>query len=133
MDFVSPWTPAPSRASLGGLPTPDGNPDFGACVVCGQPIGGERHWHHRGTETHARCKDWRGEAFPYEWELDRLRKLSRALRNMTRAVDAAGIWLAAVKRAWPRDAHVRLDQWGARRTRLADELREFVERVGRLK
>jgi hypothetical protein len=48
-------------------------------------------------------------------------------------VDEAGVWLAGVKARWPADARVRLDQWAVKRTRLAAELRAFVERVERQK
>lgn len=77
--------------------------------------------------------DWTDAPFPYEWELDRLRRLSRTLRWALWHVDSAGVWLAGVKAAWPRDANVRLAQWTIKRTQLADKIRGLVERVGKLK
>jgi hypothetical protein len=103
------------------------------CPVCGKPTGTEPSWFDGQRLVHAGCRDWTDHRFPYDWELERLRKISRALRAATRAVDEAGVWLAAVKRAWPRDANVRLDQWGVKRTVLSEELRSLVARLDKLK
>lgn len=113
--------------------TPDCAPQHGsACPVCGAPIAGAPSRFNGERLVHARCVDWGARSFPYDWELERLRKLSRTLRAATRAVDEAG-GLAGAKARWPRDAQVRLYQWAVRRTRLGEVLRGFVERIERLK
>lgn len=113
--------------------TPAPPPKFEACPVCGRPPDAEPSWFDGKELVHARCVDWAKRPFPYDWELERLRKLLRALRTATRAVDEAGIWLAGVKERWPRDANARLDQWGVKRTRLRAELRSLIERLDKLK
>jgi hypothetical protein len=113
--------------------TPAPPPSLSTCPVCGEPTSTEPTWFDGEHLVHARCRNWEGQPFPFDWELERLRKLSRALRGALHSVDEAGVWLASVKARWPADARVRLDQWAVRRTRLAAELREFAERVGRLK
>lgn len=113
--------------------TPSGPPKLDmTCPVCRRPIDVvEGGWREGDALVHTRCVDWAKRPFPFDWELDRLRRLSRLLRRSVRAVDDAGVWLAAVKRDWPRNAGVRLAQWGAKRARLDEELRELLERLGK--
>lgn len=113
--------------------TPSGPPKLDmTCPVCGRPIDViEGGWRESEALVHTGCVDWAKRPFPFDWELDRLRRLSRLLRRTVRAVDDAGVWLAAVKRDWPRNAGVRLAQWGAKRARLDEELRELLERLGK--
>jgi hypothetical protein len=90
-------------------------------------------WYNGKGLTHARCMDWSEQPFPFDWELDRLRRLSRALRRTLRAIDDAGVWLAGVKARWPLDARLRLDQWAVKRVRVGEAVRDAIERVGKLK
>lgn len=131
---LSPWTPPRSCADPARLRSTPAPPlELQNCPVCGKPNGTEPSWFDGQRLVHARCIDWGQRSFPYDWELERLRKLSRALRVTTRIVDEAGMWLASVKARWPADAQVRLDQWAVRRTRLREQLRSFVERLDKLK
>ena len=74
--------------------TPSGPPKLDmTCPACGHPIDvTEGGWREGEALLHTGCVDWAKRPFPFDWELDRLRRLSRLLRRTVRAVDDAGVW-----------------------------------------
>jgi hypothetical protein len=109
------------------------SPEFSRCSVCNEPCQpwAERCWNDGDRLVHERCKNWNGAPFPFGWELDRLRRVSRTLRRAQRAVDAAGMWLATMERHWPEAAVARLASWAEMRDRLREELAKVATEVTR--
>jgi hypothetical protein len=108
-------------------------PEFSLCSVCQKPCQPwrERCWNDGDHLVHEACKNWDAAPFPFGWELERLRHLSRALRRTQRAVDAAGVWLATLARNWPQDATARLNDWATMRERLRQELLRLASDLGK--
>lgn len=90
-----------------------------ACAVCGQELGAERWWvipgqYPRGE--HERCRDWNAYPFPFDRQLDELRKIFRkvagqdGLTTGRLVTEAAGRELRALEVRWPREALAVLDE-----------------------
>ena len=81
-------------------------PEHGVCLVCGAPLGGERHWiTELPNGVHDRCKDWSTSPFPFERDLKRLWAKKREIKAAIQAVEEAGVGLRNLERRWPpRDA-----------------------------
>lgn len=84
-------------------------PKVGRCLVCERPLGAKQHdiTALPGGE-HLSCRNRRSfqNSFPWEEQLDSLRKLAVLFQRQYRQIVETGRWLASVKRGWPgtRDA-----------------------------
>jgi hypothetical protein len=75
---------------------------------------------------HTTCIDWAFKPFPLTSEVNRLRQQWRALRAATLAVEAAGQWLAELKKRWPRGGAESMLEW----ERMKRQLQDLIRRVG---
>lgn len=63
------------------------------------------------TLLHTECVDWETRAFPFEWELARMRKQFVALREAAKALTQAGRWMRQLRARWPRGAARGVEEW----------------------
>ena len=93
--------------STHGFTTPSPPPAPAAsCVACGKPFEGfHRGW--GGTHCTA-CVDWAAKAFPFAWEIARLKKRWRAF-----------------ERRWPEGAVKGVEEW----LHLKGKVESFVRKV----
>jgi hypothetical protein len=74
------------------------------CVICGGALDGtEPFWcvaYPRGA--HTRCIDWSERPFPFERQLELLRRVWRATTHARarREIARVGAWLASLERKW---------------------------------
>ena len=107
-------------------------PSSDRCETCGQPRGGGPVWmlEHPRWE-HAACRDWSRRAFPYEWKLNHLRLLVRALKRASALTLRAGVFLNKLRGRWPAGAREGLDELAQLESALDDALRTLRERIDR--
>jgi len=90
-----------------------------ACAICGNELGAERWWvipgeYPRGE--HERCRDWSAYPFPFERQLDELRKIYRRVAGQAGlaagrlVTEAAGRELRGLEARWPHEALAILDE-----------------------
>lgn len=105
-------------------------PRSGRCLVCGRPLDDAPYWitaHPDGEHTH--CRNWEAIPFPFERDLQELRRVAGGLARAYRQVVAVGQWLAAVRRRWPRGAKRSVYEYEARKADLRERLARLSKSV----
>lgn len=91
--------------------------------MCDRPLDEAPFWvtdHPDGEHTH--CRDWSAAPFPFEYDLEELRKLARILSSTYRQVVEVGKWLKALKQRWPSGAKRGVHQYQAKKADLRERL-----------
>lgn len=99
--------------------------------MCGKPLD-DKYWvieHPRAVHQH--CRRWELERFPFEGDLQWMRRIARVLRRAFREVVKDGRWLAEAERNWPNAARVLAGEWHERKQRLEHHLAKLGDRLGR--
>lgn len=97
-------------------------PEDGRCLLCNRPLGADPHFITELPDgEHSSCREitLTGAAFPFDAQIDRLRRLARMLKNQLAMVVETGKWIVTIKSQWPK-------------TRGAFEIHR-VERIRKLK
>ncbi|MEM1031921.1 MAG: hypothetical protein AAGN82_16350 [Myxococcota bacterium] len=103
----------------------------GRCLVCGARLGARGPYFivNHPDGVHAACRDWAGEPFPFDGDLERMRHAARALRIAGREVEHHGRWLVRVRALWPTDAREAASSWHERKARLVYRLVRLRDRL----
>ena len=100
------------------------------CLECGEQLNTQdSYWvtaYPNGV--HDGCRRWEAEPFPFGGNLERVQFVASSLRRTAKLVISNGVWLAGVRRAWPKDARQLTREWAARKATLRLELARLGER-----
>lgn len=78
---------------------------------------------------HDRCRDWPQYPFPFDLQLEDLRRVARVVTRTYRDVVELGQWLAEARRRWPSGAENTVQTFRKRRELLRERLAELSKKA----